>query len=241
MESNSLSAYIKQKEFIKYQLYYEQALLLDKLQTKPVLSNLEGALLGMEASKLVDNNIRSFNLSADAKIEVITNYIKHDLAQLHQNTPKAILIEVTNAALINSEQVINEHNKQRQIHEIANHTNNEDAMKTYSLTQADLPILALSLASNILNNYHNSPKISQNIDSNLNFSIHNTQDYVDYSNTFSYSQDQQHQIHQVHLQQSINMAKNSFKFRIEQDSMKFEQHQQQVMQRQMSQHQGLEM
>jgi hypothetical protein len=67
-----------------------------------------------------------------------------------------VLIEVTNAALIHSEKVINEHNKQKQIHEIDDHINNGDAMKTYSLTKADLPILGLMLASNI-------PLINENI------------------------------------------------------------------------------
>ncbi len=47
---------------------------------------------------------------------------------------------------------------------------------------------------------------------------------------------------QVHLQQSINIAKNSFKLRLEQDRINFEQHQQhqQTIQKQMSMHQGIE-
>ena len=176
--------------------------------------------ISSEASKLVDNHIKSLHLSPDTKIESIADHIQHDLEQLHINTPKAVLTEVTNVGLRHSEQVINEHNKRCQINEVGDHTNKVDVVKTYSLTKADLPILALSLSSNILNQHQNAD----------NKHIHIIQN------------DSQEHLQQRNLQHSINIAVSSFKARIVQDSMHFEQHQQQqVLQRQMIQHQGMEM
>ena len=77
------------------------------------------------------------------------------------------------------------------------------------------------LASNILNHHQNTDSINA------------------HSNTIQ-NDSHEHQ-QQANLQHSINIAISSFKSRIAQDSIHFEQHQQQVMQRQMSQHQGMEM
>jgi hypothetical protein len=163
-----------------------------------------------------------------------------DLAQLYHKVPKAILIEVTNAALTHTAQIMEEHNKLQQTNETNNHAINDQIKKTSRLTQSDLPILALSLASSILNHHQNVESLEPHINTNLNaatntnVSIYNQESHNDQSAMLNT---------QVHLQQSINMAKNSFKLRLEQDRINFEQHQQhqQTIQKQMSMHQGLEM
>ena len=231
-DSSSLSEYIKEREIIKYQFHYEQILLQNKLQTKFVLSNLDGALLDMEANKLVDKHIETLNLSPDANIDSIASHIQHDLAQLHHKVSKTILIEVTSAALVHTTQIINEHNELHRTNELNKHATNESHKQAYSLGQADLPILALSLASNILNHYNNNVNLSD--DKNPG---HEGQINELHSNT-GHSAIQAH-LDQQHIQ-SINIAKSSLKLQLEQDSIHFEQHQQQIMQRQMSQHQGIE-
>lgn len=220
MSTESFSKYMIEKEKIKYKLHYETVLSKEILKTKDIISVKDEVTISSEASKLVDNHIKSLHLSPDTKIESIADHIQHDLEQLHINTPKAVLTEVTNAALRHSEQVINEHNKRCQINEVGDHTNKVDVVKTYSLTKADLPILALSLSSNILNQHQNAD----------NKQIHIIQ------------HDSQEHLQQKNLQHSINIAVSCFKARIAQGSMNFERHQQQqVLQRQMIQHQGMEM
>ena len=140
---------------------------------------------------------------------------------------KASLIIATKVAIEHAKQIINEHNAAQQINEIKNQTT-----KPSNLTTLDLPVLALSLASNILSHNHNGavPRIDRISTSN-------------YTHGQSFNENIPSQDHQqqIHLYQSIDIAKNSFKVPLEQHNIHFEQHQQhQVIQRQLTQHQGLE-
>lgn len=144
---------------------------------------------------------------------------------------------------------MNEHNQLQQTGQAnqanapINHTHNDSHKQIYGLTQADLPVLALSLASNILSYHqsgmHTNHDIALASAPSIDTNTHNIQSYNDHSNAMFHNEKHQQQ---THLLQSINMAKNSFKSRLEQDSLLFEQHQQrqQVTQRQISQHQGIE-
>lgn len=229
---SSLNEYMLEKETIKYKLHYEGILLKDKLKEQAIISGLDEAFISMDANKLVQTNIKTLNLPPDAKAEEIVNQVQHDLAQLHKATPKAILAEVTEAALVHAVKIMNEHNKLQQSNELDNQVNNEQIKKPFTLTHADLPILALSLASDILSHSHNHD--------NVNLSTKNIQ-------ALNNCADDMHNINQEHhaqikLSQSIDFAKNFFKGHLEQDSIDFEQHQQrqQMMQRQMNQHQSIE-
>ena len=63
----------------------------------------------MEATKLANTHIKSLSLSADVGVETINNQIQHDLTQIHQSTPKEVLINATKVAMENAQQIINEH------------------------------------------------------------------------------------------------------------------------------------
>ena len=215
-DMSSLSNYIKENKENKIKLHYENIFLKEKLLTKNILSVSDECTISSEASKLVDNHIKTLKLAPNSTLENISSCIHHDLALLHQDVPKVILIEATKEAIKHVEQVIGEHNIVQQTNELSKHVNNSASKLSNTLTHADIPILSLSLASNIINHhrdndYHSSESI----------------------NTSNHHQDHQQQ---MHLQQSINMAKSSFKLQVENESMHFEQHQQQnqIMQRQKS-------
>ncbi len=215
-EFKSLGEYMLNKQAMKYQLHFEQILLRDKLQTKAVLSNLDGMLLDLEARKLVDNNIKSLSLSKDATSETISNQIQHDLAQIHQIAPKEVLIKATKIAMESSQTIIDEHS--------------HNQTTKLSFTQADLPVLSLALASEIVEHHNNKDNSIETVnhDSNVNSARH--EEHQEMSQQNLNNNDHDH---------SINMIRVAFKARIEQEGHNFEQHQQ-VIQRQMSQHQGIE-
>ena len=224
----SFDKHVQENMRNKFKLHYEAILLNKKLQTSNILSVGDEVKISSEASDLVDNYIKTIKLNSDTKLENISNAIHHDLSLLHKEVPKTILIEVTKIALEHTSQIINEHNVSNQKNELSNHANNIISKQPYALTSADLPILALSLASNIINHNKNISSINES-----SISEHSYKDGIHGNN-------QEHQ-QQIHLQQSINMTKNSFKLQLAQESIRFEQHQQhQVIQRQMSQHQGIE-
>jgi ATP-dependent exoDNAse (exonuclease V) alpha subunit len=213
----SLGEYIIEKEKTKQQLHYETILVKEKLETEEILSDRDGFVIGSNSKELVENNIKSLSSSADATTEIISNQIQHDLVQIHQTIPKDVLINATKVAMESAHQIIDEH------------SHNKDS----NLTKADLPILTLSLASEIVE-HHNKANNIEHIDhdsTNINNQGHeehqglHPQDHsgIEHNNT-------------------INLIKNSFKMRIEQEGHNFEQHQQhqQVIQKQMSQHQGIE-
>ena len=234
---DTLSEYIKEREVIKCKLHYEAVLLKDKLTTKAILSNVDEVFISLDAKKLVNEKLKVISLISNIKLENISSYIQHDLAQLYQEIPKIMLIEVTNTALINAAQIIKEHNKLHQTNELNKHANNclykqSYSSGQYSLEEADLPIVALSLAFNILNHHCSNENMSSD-----NILVYEEKINELHSN-HGHSTNQVH-LDQLHLQ-SINMAKSSLKLQLEQDSVHFEQHQQRVMKRQMSQHQGLE-
>lgn len=217
-EFKSLGEYILEKQKIKYQLHFEETLVKEKLGAKAVLSNLDGMLLDLEASKLVDSKIKSLNLSQDATAETISSQIQHDLAQIHQTTPKDVLINATKVAMEGAHQIIDEHS--------------HNQSTKVNLTKDDLPVLSLSLSSEIVE-HHN--KINNN-------------DHISYEtdNMSNDTYDEHQATHQreeaYQNDHSINMIKASFRNRIDHEAHNFEQHQQhqQVIQKQMSQHQGVE-
>lgn len=174
-------------------------------------------LLDLEASKLVDNNIKSLSLSAEATSETISNQIQQDLAQIHQTMSKEVLIKATKIAMENSQAIIDEHDH-NQSHKL-------------SFTKADLPSLSLALASEIVGLHYidNKDDSIANVSNNLNLNSARHEEHQEIS---------QHDLNNNDPNHSINMIRVAFKARIEQEGHNFEQHQQhqQVMQRQMSQH-----
>jgi ATP-dependent exoDNAse (exonuclease V) alpha subunit len=238
-EIATFGEYLVEKETRKLQLHYEASLLKDQLQTQEVLTNVDMIFISLDAKRIQKANLATINLSPDSKLEIVSNLVQQDLAQLYHKVPKARLIEVTNAAMTHTAQIMEEHNKLQQTNETNNHAINDQIKKTSRLAQSDLSILALSLASSILNHHQNVESLEPHINANLNAatntnaSIYNQESHNDHSAMLNT---------QVHLQQAINMAKNSFKLRLEQDRINFEQHQQhqQTIQKQMSMHQGIE-
>ena len=215
----SFSEYLIEKEKMRYHIHYEQILLKDKLQTKDILSNLDGALLDMEAKRLVEVTIKSLKLSPELEKEKIAQDIQHDLEQLHQGIPKAIIEGVTKIAVEHIDTVITEDNKLQKTYNLNNQDNHNQSIKPLNLTRADLPILALSCAADILN-YNQSLE-------------HASTNHILEQN--SHRANQAHQISLVH---SSNIIKNSFKTRIELESTQFQQHQ--ITQKQMSQQRDME-
>lgn len=210
---NTISLYIKEKEFIKYRLHYEERLVKEHLQSNNLLSNANKAFIDVDAKELVNTNIKSLSLSTDNKSEIISNQIQQDLAHIHQTIPKSVLVNATKIAIENSQQIINDHHQ------------NEGSR----ITKADLPILTLALASEIIE-HHSKTK---------NIEYVNAQHDVNNSNEDHLALVHSHTQSDIN---SINMIKNTFNTRIEQESHNFEQHQQQhqVIQRQITQHQGIE-
>jgi ATP-dependent exoDNAse (exonuclease V) alpha subunit len=214
-EFKSLGEYMVAKQTMKYQCHFEQILLKKQLQTKTILSNTDGIFLDMEATKLANTHIKSLSLSTESTVETINNQIQHDLAQIHQTTPKELIINATKVAMENSQHIINEHSYNKDL----------------NFTKADLPILTLALASEIVEHHNKS--------SNIEHINHDS----------SYINNQGHAEHQgLHPQDhsgiehnnTINMIKNAFNTKLDQEGHNFEQHQHQVIQKQMMQHQGIE-
>ena len=220
---NFLGEYILEKESLKYRLHYEKNLVKEELQNKSVISNTDELFIERDAVKLVRDNIKSLNLSVDVNSEIILQSIEHDLAQIHQNIPKATLTEVAKLAILHTEQLIAKHNNlsnQQNYKVDTPYSNNKDENKQLNLSKADVPVLALALASDIIT--HNNAN-KQLVNDNYMDTTH--------SNIMNNIEE-----HYVHIDRSINNLKNSFKFRLEQESIHFEHHQQQqqVMQMQRS-------
>ncbi len=212
---NSLGEYILEKESLKYRLHYEKSMAKAELQNKYVISSLDELFIERDAAKLVRDNIKSFNLSANVDSETILKAIEHDLVQIHETIPKATLTELTKLAILHTEQLIAQHNnlsnqKSYKVDRLG--CNNEGEDKQSTLSKVDLPVLALALASDIIT-HNNANKLLVN-DSHID---------VTHSNSIVNNIEGHH----AHIEQSISSFKNSFKFRLEQESIHFVQHQQQ--------------
>ena len=223
----SLSNYIKENNENKFKLHYENIFLKEKLLTKNILSVSDELTISSKASSIVEDQLKTLKLTTDVKLEHISNSIQHDLTLLHQEVPKVILVEATKIALEHATQLINVNNILQQTNESGNHIKNAVSKASDTLTHTDLPILSLSLASKIITNYQN----------NDDHSINQGSESI---NILNHHQDHQQQIH---LQQSINIAKSSFKMQLENEHVHFERHQQQhqMMQRQRRLHGEMEM
>ena len=120
---------------------------------------------------------------------------------------------ISKAALINIAKLAME--KSQELIEDSQHNSN----CKLNLTKADLPVLSLALASDISGHL------------NIKDESHNEYSVIQHS----------HDQSNINPNNSINKIKNSFKLRLEQDCMHFEKHQQhQAIQKQMSQHHGIE-
>ena len=161
--------------------------------------------------------------------ETIAKHIEHDLAQIHQVIPKTTLTEVMRLSMAHTQQVITQHNSLHHSQHSDKITDSHEENKPFNLSKADLPILALALASEMINHTNANKMVMSDSHSHINAAHINAID-----NNIS-----DHHIQAEHL---INNLKNSFKSRIEQDSMHFEQHQhqQRMMQMQRSQQHSME-
>ncbi|MCT4635322.1 MAG: MobA/MobL family protein [Rickettsiales bacterium] len=219
-EITSLSLYIKEKEVNKCRLHFEEKLTKGNLQSNAVLSNYDKAFIDINAKELVNDHIKSLNLSPDAMAETISSQVQHDLGKIYQTVPKDLLMKVTKTAIESSQQII------------AEHSHNQNTKLNF--TKSDLPVLSLSLASDIIDHHNKSNSIEYN--------------NIDPTNINNQGHQEHHGMHpqdrsEIEHNNITNMIKNSFKMRIEQELHNFEQHQQhqQVIQKKMSQHQGIEM
>ena len=226
---DSLSGYILEKETMKYRLHYEENLAKDKLKNQTVISSTDELFIDVDAAKLTRANIKCLSLSADVDQETIAKHIEHDLAQIDQVIPKTTLTEVMRLSMAHTQQVITQHNSLHHSQHSDKITDSHEENKPFNLSKADLPILALALASEMINHTNVNKMVISDSHSHINAAHINAID-----NNIS-----DHHIQAEHL---INNLKNSFKSRIEQDSMHFEQHQhqQRMMQMQRSQQHSME-
>ncbi len=221
---NSLGEYILERETIKYRLHYEANLAKDKLQSNSVISNTDELFIDVDAAKLARANIKCLDLSADMDPETITKYIEHDLAQMHQAIPKTTLTEFVKLAIVHTQQSIDQHNTLHHSRHNDKAYDHYENSKLFNLSKADLPILALALASETIN-HANKMNVNEN--------------YI--NATYASSLDNNISDNHIKVDHLINSLKNSFKSRIEQDSIHFEQHhQQQIVQMQRSRQHNME-
>ena len=224
---DSLSGYILEKETMKYRLHYEENLAKDKLKNQTVISSTDELFIDVDAAKLARANIKCLDLSVDVDSETIAKHIEHDLAQTHQTIPKTTLTEVARLSMVHTQQLITQHNSLHDSLRSNKATDSHEDNKPFNLSKADLPILALALASEMIN-HNNANKMI----------IH--ENHI--SATHVSAIDNNISDHHIQAEHLINNLKNSFKSRIEQDSIHFEQHQQQqrTMQMQRSQQHSME-
>lgn len=225
---DSLSGYILEKETMKYRLYYEENLAKEMLKSKTVISSTDELFIDVDAAKLARANIKCLSSSADVDSETIVKHIEHDLAQIHQAIPKTMLIEVAKIAMVHTEQLIDQHNSLHYSQNSDKATDNYEDNKPFNLSKTDLPILALALASEMINHNNINKMVISDGHSHINATHVNIID----NNIGD---------HHVQAENLINNLKNSFKSRIEQDSMHFEHHQQQqIAQMQRNQQHSME-
>ncbi len=224
---DSLSGYILEKETMKYRLHYEENLAKEMLKNKSVISSTDELFIDVDAAKLARANIKCLDLSVDVDSETIAKHIEHDLAQIHQVIPKITLTEVARLLTVHTQQIITQHNSLHDSLRSNKATDSHEENKPFNLSKADLPILALALASEMIN-HNNANKMI----------IH--ENHI--SATHVSAIDNNISDHHIQAEHLINNLKNSFKSQIEQDSIHFEQHQQQqrTMQMQRSQQHSME-
>ena len=224
---DSLSGYILEKESLKYRLHYEENLAKEMLKNKSVISSTDELFIDVDAAKLTRANIKCLDLSADMEPETIAKHIEHDLAQIHQVIPKTTLTEIARLSMVHTQQMITQHNSLHDSLRSNKATDSNEDNKPFNLSKADLPILALALASEMIN-HNNSNKMIIN------------ENHI--SVTHVSAIDNNISDHHIQAEHLINNLKNSFKSRVEQDSIHFEQHQQQqrTMQMQRSQQHSME-
>lgn len=226
---DSLSGYILEKETIKYRLYYEENLAKDKLKNQTVISSTDELFIGVDAAKLARANIKCLDLSVDVDPETTAKHIEHDLAQIHKAIPKTMLIEVAKVAMVHTEQLIEQHNSLYHSQHSNKSADSYEDTKPFNLSKADLPILALALASEMIN--HNNININKMVTSDHHNHMNATHVNIIDNNIGD---------HHIKAENLINNLKNSFKSRIEQDSMHFEHHQQQIAQMQRNKQHSME-
>jgi hypothetical protein len=211
---------------MKYRLHYEENFAKDKLKDQTVISSTDELFIDVDAAKLARSNIKSLSLSADMNPETIANHIEHDLAQIHHGMPKTTLTEVTRLSVVYTQQLIDQHNSLHHSQHSDKSIDNYENNKPFNLSKDDLPILALALASEMIN-HHNTNKMNV------------SENYINATHISSI--DNNIGDHHIQVEHLINNLKISFKSRLEQDSIHFEQHhQQQVAQMQINQQHSME-
>lgn len=211
---NDLSEYILKNEQIRYQFKEEVLLAKNALLDKELLSTTDEIFIAMEAEKEVDKKLSMLTSVENKPNKDIEKIIVSELADTHHNISKDNLIEISKIAISHVNQLISDHNSNQKninVPKIKSAKINESI-----LAKNVLPVLALSFAEKVL--------------------IHNEE----------YNKNHEDALHKsanlsVNLDHTANIVKNSFKLQIAHDTMNYELHHQQQMQRQVNQHNSIEM
>lgn len=221
---DNLNEYLIENEQIKYKLEIEEKLAKSQLQEKENLSTFDEIDISLESRKIVSKKIETLKSAEKLELNDMYIVIEQELkdSYMHIDASKLNLAEIAKIAVTQANILITEHNNSQ------HHTNINAYMSKGGgelknnhllLSKDSLPVLALSFARQVLRyNEDNSTPL----------------------NVLHSSSAEQHINNNLSLEHSVNIVRSSFKLQLAHDTMNYNNHHQQQMQKQIVQHYSAE-